>query len=74
MGVESWAGASGGGHCLKVVGVVRARSARGSDRETDTWGPHVFFIIPKLSKLAQHKKNQNGYLNLLQKFQIFACG
>jgi hypothetical protein len=35
-----------------------ARSARGSDRETDTRGPRGFFIIPKLFKLAQIKKSK----------------
>jgi hypothetical protein len=44
---------SSGGRCLKAVGTVRTWSAHGSDRETDTRGPHGFFIIPESSKLAQ---------------------
>jgi hypothetical protein len=46
-------GQGGGYRCLKAVGAVRMRSARGSDREANTRGPHGLFIIPELSKLAQ---------------------
>jgi hypothetical protein len=39
----------------EVVGAgKRWRSARGSDQETDTRGPRGLFIIPQLSKPAQH--------------------
>jgi hypothetical protein len=37
----------------RCLNAVQTRLARGWDRETDTWGPHSFFIIPELSKLAQ---------------------
>jgi hypothetical protein len=74
ISTESWAWVSGGGHCLKAVGAVWARSARGSDQETDTQGPPIFFIIPKLSKLAQHKKMKMGTLTCSKNSQFLHVG
>jgi hypothetical protein len=58
-------GQGGGSRCLKAVGLVRMRSARGSDRKTDTRGHAVSLLSPNCQNQLNFK-NQNGCLNLLQ--------
>jgi hypothetical protein len=65
----SWARQGGGGHYLRAV---RTRPARGSDRAADG-RPHMVSLLSLNYPNQLNYKNQNGCLNLLQNYQIFAC-
>jgi hypothetical protein len=72
VAVVSWARQGGSGHYLRAVGVVRARSAHGSDRAVDG-GHHTVSLLSLNYPNWLNYKNQNVCLNLLQKSPIFAC-
>jgi hypothetical protein len=66
-----WARQGSGGRCLRVFGVVRTWSARGSDRAADV-GPHTVLIFFNLIKTGLNLKFGQQCLTLLQKFPNFA--
>jgi hypothetical protein len=67
-----WARQGSGGRCLRVFGVVRTRSAHGSDRAADG-GPHAVLIFFNLIKTGLNLKFGQQRLTLLQKLPNLAC-
>jgi hypothetical protein len=59
-----WARQGGGSRCLRVVGAVRMRSARGSDLAADG-GPHAVLIFFNLTKTCSNMKIKKECLILL---------
>jgi hypothetical protein len=76
MAVETTGEAVGAGKAAAAA--VRRRSVWPGrlclDREAGRWAPRGFDFFSNLSKTGSTLKIQNGCLNLLQKFPIFACG
>jgi hypothetical protein len=62
-----WVWQGTGGHCLRVVGVVRTRSAHGSDRAADS-GPHAVLIYFNLTKTGSKMEFEKECFTLLKKF------
>jgi hypothetical protein len=60
----------GGSRCLRAVGTVWTRSARGSDRAADG-GPHAVLIFFNLTKTGSNLKFEKEHLTLIQKFPRF---
>jgi hypothetical protein len=67
-----WAWQGSGGRCLRAVGAVWTRSARGSDRAADS-GPHAVLIFFNLTRTGSNLKFEKECLTLLKKFLNFVC-